>query len=136
MDTNEILEEIDGILLRVRTKAYRIEEAAELRLDLSVLLVMLSDGIGDVHEQQGRAEYARKKYEKEQEIVYRSPAGGKRTASDAQAQALIDAEEFYNEENGWKAMYRKLENKRQALLQVCNALSAVGRDLKKDEHDN
>jgi hypothetical protein len=133
MNRDDIVKEIDDILSTIRSKAYALEQTKQIRLDLSVLLTMLSDEIGDVHEQQGRAEYERKRFMAERTIGYRRGEFGKKeTSGDAEALSTIDAEDYYNEEYSWKGMYRKLENKRQALLQVCNSLSAFGRDMDND----
>lgn len=123
---NDIIEEIDEILIKLRDKTYELEEVKEMRLDLSVLLTMVADYIGDVHETQGRMEYERKAFQANKELEYRQ----KMPAYKSEALALIDAQEYYERENEIKGLYRKLENKRQALLHVCNALSAIGTDFK------
>lgn len=125
-----LIEEIDDLLDRIRSRSYQLEEVPQIRLDMSVLLTMLSDSIGDVHEMQGRAEYDRKKYIAERVLIHRA---AKKTAAESESLATIEAEDKYVEETEYKALYRRLENKRQALLQVCNALSAVGRDFKNDD---
>lgn len=122
MDTT-IIKEIDEILKKIRGKSYPLEEAKDMRLDLSVLLTMLSDSIGDVHEAQGRAEYERKRFIAERVLYYRKQE--KKTTADSESLAVIDAEDEYDQEIQYKALYRRLENKRQALLQVCNALSTI-----------
>lgn len=126
-----IIEEIDELLGRIRNKDYRLEEVSQIRLDLSVLLTMLSDTIGDVHEDQGRAEYERKSFFAERMLYYRKEE--KKTAGDAEALATIDSADLQEQEVQYKAMYRRLENKRQALLHVCNALSAFGKNINDED---
>lgn len=127
----DFLKEIEDILSGLRDKSFSLDLYPELRADLSVLCTMLADYSGGVYEDMLNSEYERKKFQAERGLEYRrgmvvvENENKKHTAADAENMALIDAEPYYKIENEMKGLYRKLENKRQAILKVVDSLSAI-----------
>lgn len=123
-DTLNNVDDVALLLEEYRANAYDLFRLREIRADLSVLNVMLGDNAGHLYQIMSDAEYHRKSEEAKLYVQNRKTMG----AGDAERQSLIDAKAFYDNENEWKGMYKRIDNQCRAILKVLDSMASKLRD--------
>lgn len=123
-DTLNNVADVALLLEEYRANSYDLFRLREIRADLSVLNVMLGDNAGHLYQIMSDAEYHRKSEEAKLYVQNRKTMG----AGDAERQSLIDAKTFYDNENEWKGMYKRIDNQCRAILKVLDSMASKLRD--------
>lgn len=120
-----VLNEIETILERYRSRMFNIEELKDMRAELSILLVTIGYDAAEAYENLHRAEYDMKKTEAEIYMELRKT----RTAADSERLAKITSESEHLNYIEHLGLYKRFDNMRQALMKVLDSMAAIMKDV-------